>query len=82
VLRHLQADTNVLVATSVIVQGELIFMAQQSEQQAANRERVEAFLRIAATALRHRLTLVSSDSDFVRMREAMPFALEQWAPSP
>ena len=33
---------------------------------------------IAAVALRHNLIVVSSDSDFTRMREVSPLAVESW----
>ncbi|MDF5728167.1 MAG: PIN domain-containing protein [Rhizonema sp. PD38] len=35
-------------------------------------------LWIAATALRHLLVLVTSDSDFQRMRQAREFLIESW----
>ncbi len=35
-------------------------------------------LWIAAIALRHNLTVVSSDSDFTRMRKAFPLMVENW----
>ena len=129
VVRHrLQLLGKVQVATSVVVCGELTFMAENSEQKAANLLRVQVLLRgleiypidreiadiygqlkaeiiarygprersrrrrtrieevgvsdndlwIAATALRHGLTVVSSDSDFERMREVRAFPLDNW----
>lgn len=33
---------------------------------------------IAATAIQHSLTLVSADSDFIRIRQAQAFLLESW----
>jgi tRNA(fMet)-specific endonuclease VapC len=45
VLRRLQELGKVPVATNVIVCGELTFMAQNSQQTAANLIRVQAFLR-------------------------------------
>jgi tRNA(fMet)-specific endonuclease VapC len=128
VRRRLQELGQVPVAISVIVCGELIFMARNSQQRTANLIRVQTFLRginiypvdretaeiyaefkaeiiaqfgprersrrrrtrieelgvgendlwIAATALRHNLTVVSSDSDFERMREVRTFPLENW----
>ncbi|MDB9528573.1 type II toxin-antitoxin system VapC family toxin [Oscillatoria sp. CS-180] len=41
---RLQQNANVGVSTSVIVRGELIFMAQNSQQRASNLQRVQAFL--------------------------------------
>jgi tRNA(fMet)-specific endonuclease VapC len=45
VMDHLQARRELLVETSVVARGELIFMAQRSEQQAHNLQRVRSFLQ-------------------------------------
>ena len=128
VLRRVAFVGESLIATNIIVRGELMFMAHKSEQRESNLARVQAFLEdirlyfideetadiygqfkseiisrfgprerrkrrktrieelgvsendlwIAATALRHDLTVVSSDSDFERMREVKAFPLETW----
>jgi tRNA(fMet)-specific endonuclease VapC len=128
VLDRLRVHATEVIATSVISQGELVFMARHSERPAYNALRVGTFLNgiriypidgeiatiygdlkatllshfgprerasrrrtttsqlgfddndlwIAATALRHDLTVVSADSDFARMGEAKPFPLEKW----
>lgn len=128
VLERFREKASVRVATSVIVAGELQFMAQNSQQRTANLVRVRSFLQhmdiypidlaiaqiygefktelirqfgpkeksrrrrtklgeigisendlwIAATALRHSLTVVSTDSDFERMRQVQEFNLESW----
>ncbi len=128
VINRLQEVGNALTATSVIVAGELLFMAQNSQQRTANLLKIRAFLQridvypidlaiaeiygefktelirqfgpreksrrrttklgeigisendlwIAATALRHSLTVVSTDSDFERMRQVREFNLESW----
>lgn len=128
VLRCLQEKRNALVTTSVIVSGELIFMAENSQQKAPNLKVVLAFLQaidtysvdreianiygqfkaeiilqfgpreksrrrttkiqelgvsdndlwIAATSLRHSLTIVSADNDFQRMQQVRAFPLESW----
>lgn len=129
--RFQQAD-KAIVSTCVIVQSELIYMAQNSQQRVANFTRLQSFLRqiriysadeqtaevcgyfraelmrryapkvrserrkfklsnvgislhdlwIAAIAIQHRLTIVSADRDFVRMREVQEFGLETWYISP
>ncbi|MEH2363730.1 type II toxin-antitoxin system VapC family toxin [Nostoc sp.] len=128
VVNHLRSLGQVQLATSVIVAGELHFMAQNSHQKAANLIKINSFLKrinlygidketteiygdfkseiikqftakeknkrkktklntigisendlwIAATVLRHSLTLVSSDSDFERMRQVREISWESW----
>jgi tRNA(fMet)-specific endonuclease VapC len=128
ILPHVTEVGESQLATSIIVAGELIFMAQNSEQRATNVARVDFFLQdinlyfideetaniygefkaeiiarfgprersrrrrtrieelgihdndlwIAATALRHNLVVVSSDSDFERMRQVRTFPWENW----
>lgn len=43
-IQQLQAHSEMGVGTSVIVCGELLYMAAKSEQKAANLERIKAFL--------------------------------------
>lgn len=45
VINQLQQNASAGVATSAIVRGELTFMAQNSQQQASNLQRVQAFLQ-------------------------------------
>jgi len=128
ICNRLLALDNANLTTSVVVWGELIFMAENSQKKAANLVRVRLLLRdiqiipidrktaeiygqlkaeiiarfgprernkrrrtrieelgvhendlwIAATALCHGLTIVSSDSDFERIREARAIHLENW----
>jgi tRNA(fMet)-specific endonuclease VapC len=116
------------VATSVIVQGELLLMAKRSERRAANLQLVREFLQripihyiteaiaevysdlksdiilqfgpkerakrrktkiqdlgfgdndlwIAATAIHHDLTLISTDSDFTRIKQVCDLHIESW----
>ncbi len=117
-----------LIATCVIVKGELTFMMENSKQRESNLARLSEFLDdiriyfvddatatiygqlkaslfkqfapkekekrrrttiadlgfddndiwIAATALQHKLTVASTDSDFTRMRSVKAFLLENW----
>jgi len=128
VANHLRSLGQVQLATSVIVAGELRFMAQNSEHKAANLIKIKAFLQrinlygidqetteiygdfkseiikqfgpkerskrrttklptigmsendlwIAATALRHSLIVISSDSDFERMQQVRKFLWQSW----
>lgn len=128
VIENFRNRSNVTIATSVIVAGELKFMVQNSQQKRANLIKIQAFLQrievypidlaianiygefkaeliqefgpkersrrkttrlveigisendlwIAATAMCYSLTVVSSDSDFERMRQVRDFNLESW----
>lgn len=128
VLHRLREKGNTIVATSVIVVEELVFMAENSQQKTANFKVVQAFVEsidihqidkniaeiygqfkaeiisrfgfreksrrrttrieelgvsdndlwIAATAIRHNLTIISADSDFQRMQQVRAFPLECW----
>ncbi len=49
ILQRLKEHSDSIVATSVITQGELIFMAQKSQQKLANTARIEGFLRSIRT---------------------------------
>jgi tRNA(fMet)-specific endonuclease VapC len=116
------------VATSVIVQGELLLMAKRSDHRATNLQSVHAFLQripihfvteaiaeiysdlksdiilkfgqkerakrrktkiqalgfsdndlwIAATAIHHNFTLVSTDGDFTRIKQVCDLKIESW----
>ncbi|MTJ08674.1 MULTISPECIES: type II toxin-antitoxin system VapC family toxin [unclassified Anabaena] len=128
VLHHLAEVENSLVATCVIVQGELVDMAKRSQHTEANLDLVHRFLNgiyiynideitanlygelkaslfnqfapkekskrrktkitnlgfdendiwIAAVALQHNLTIVSSDSDFQRIIQVRAFSVKSW----
>lgn len=76
------------LATCFIVHGELVFMAENSEQKQRNLTNVKNFLQylriydndlwIAAIALQHNLILVSADSDFQRIQTVRPLSVENW----
>jgi tRNA(fMet)-specific endonuclease VapC len=128
ILTRMQTLLPESVATSVIVQGELLLMAQGSERRAANLQLVREFLQripihpiteaiadiysdlksdiilqfgpkerakrrktkiqdlgfgdndlwIAATAIHHNLTLISTDSDFTRIKQVCDLNIESW----
>ncbi|MBR8835358.1 MAG: type II toxin-antitoxin system VapC family toxin [Stigonema ocellatum SAG 48.90 = DSM 106950] len=128
VINHFRELGKVTLATSIIVAGELRFMAQNSQQKTANLIKIRTFLNriaiypiddetaeiygdfkseiikkfaakekskrkttqlqeigigendlwIAATALRNSLIMVTSDSDFQRMRQVREFPVESW----
>jgi tRNA(fMet)-specific endonuclease VapC len=128
VINRLHEHIGFGVATSVIVQGELLYMVQKSSQQEANLRFVRNFLQtidlypisggvadvygslkgkiieyfgpkdkvkrrkftvqnlgfsdndlwIASTALYYNLTVVSSDSDFQRIKQVQDFQSESW----
>ena len=126
--RKLKSLGDVLVATCVVVRGELVYMAEKSANPSDNRETVAHFLDdievfpidektanvygklkaalvarfgprekaklrridiarlgfrendiwIAATAIHHGLTIVTADSDFRRMQQAVDLDVESW----
>jgi tRNA(fMet)-specific endonuclease VapC len=128
VIQRLDELGVVQIMTSVITQGELTYMAENSERKENNLRLIDAFLNtvevfdinratskiygrlkadlinqfapkeksrrrrtkitdigfdendlwIAAVALQHNLTLVSSDSDFQRLQTVRDFPLEVW----
>ena len=128
ILSRLNTIGDFRIATCVIVQAELIYMAENSQRREANRHRIEEFLAnifiygidaatatiygqfqaelmqrfgpkdkakrrrthtsdigfsqhdlwIAAIAVQHDLTVVSTDRDFQRMQEVRALSLESW----
>ena len=128
VLANIVIRRNEGVAINVIVQGELLFMAENSDLKTENRLRVQSFLErfdlypispeisdiyaqlkaqlletfgpndkatrrrtriqsigfddndlwIAATAIQHRLILVSKDRDFNRIQQITNLQIESW----
>jgi tRNA(fMet)-specific endonuclease VapC len=128
VLQNILNRRNEGVAINVIIQGELLFMAENSDLKAENRLRVQSFLErfdlypispeisdtyaqlkaqlletfrpsdkatrrrtriqsigfddndlwIAATAIQHRLILVTADRDFDRIQQFTTLQLESW----
>jgi tRNA(fMet)-specific endonuclease VapC len=128
VLNRIAKIENSLVTTCVIVQGELVDMAERSERRESNLAVVNRFLQgiyihsidestatiygqlkaalfnefapkekskrrkttitnlgfgendiwIAAIAMQHNLTLVSADSDFVRIKQVKNLTIESW----
>ncbi|BAY93497.1 MULTISPECIES: PIN domain-containing protein [unclassified Tolypothrix] len=127
-LRRLAELENSLITTCVIVQGELIDMAERSQRRESNLDLIHRFLEgiyihsidastatiygqlkaalfkqfapkeknkqrktkitdlgfdendiwIAAIALQNNLTVVSRDSDFLRIQQVRTFTLESW----
>jgi tRNA(fMet)-specific endonuclease VapC len=128
VLANIVIRRNEGVAINVIVQGELLFMAENSDLKTENRSRIQSFLDkfdlypispaisdtyaqlkaqllktfgptdkatrrrtrlqsigfddndlwIAATAIQHRLILVTADRDFDRIQQITNLQLESW----
>ncbi|MBD2194262.1 MULTISPECIES: PIN domain-containing protein [Calothrix] len=127
-LRRIAELENSLITTCVIVQGELVDMAERSQRRESNLDLIHRFLQgiyissinastatiygqlkaavfkqfapkdknkqrktkitdlgfdendiwIAAIALQNNLTVVSRDSDFLRIQQVRTFALESW----
>lgn len=128
VIRHVSQVGEHNIATCVIVQGELTFMMEKSQQRESNIVRLEEFLKdirvylvteetstiygqlkaalfnqfapkdkskrrktkitdlgfgendlwIAAIAIQNNLTVVSSDSDFLRIQQVRKFSFLSW----
>ena len=100
--RKLKSLGDVLVATCVVVRGELVYMAEKTAnvygklkaalivrfgpREKAKLRRIdierlgfrENDIWIAATAIRHGLTIVTADGDFLRMQQAVDMDVENW----
>lgn len=86
------AETNIYPLNAAIAENygsfkaDLIHHFGPKERQKRRRTKIESIgisdndLWIACTAIHHNLKVISTDSDFSRMKEVIDFSLESWLP--